>query len=64
MRLTVRKKDTPKDDSQTSRNEEQNNETQEMEVEDNDSFDDFNQVINYVRKLMIIQFLVFLSKTY
>jgi hypothetical protein len=54
-----------KNDSQTSRNEEQNNETQEMDVEDNDSFDDSNHVINYVRKLMITQFSVlFLSKIY
>jgi hypothetical protein len=38
--------------SQTSHIEEQNNETQEMEmeVEDNESSHDFNDVVNYVRK--------------
>jgi hypothetical protein len=37
-------------DTQTSDVEEKNNETQQMEVENNDSSDDSNDVINYVRK--------------
>jgi len=37
-------------DTQTSDIEEKNNEKQQMEVENNESSDDSNDVINYVRK--------------